>query len=86
MVYTKIDKVEILHVFRPSKTWSSCAANTGTFSAWRKKLHAKVEPDIYKTSGSIENSQRIRTEINESSTIAKMRIWVHSDTVHSDNI
>ena len=33
------------------------------------------------TSGSIANSQRMLTEINESSAIAKIRIWVESDTV-----
>ena len=33
------------------------------------------------TSGSIANSQRMLTEINESGSIAKLRIWVKSDTV-----
>ena len=33
------------------------------------------------TSGSIANSQRMLTEINESGAIAKIRIWVESDTV-----
>ena len=33
------------------------------------------------TSGSIANSQRMLTEINESGTIAEIRIWVESDTV-----
>ena len=33
------------------------------------------------TSGSIANSQRMLTEINKSGTIAKIRIWVESDTV-----
>ena len=33
------------------------------------------------TSGSIANSQRMRTEINESAAIAKIKIWVESDTV-----
>ena len=33
------------------------------------------------TSGGIENSQRMLTEINESGTIAKIVIWVDSDTV-----
>ena len=32
------------------------------------------------TSGSIANSQRMLTEINGSGAIAKMRIWVKSDT------
>ena len=31
--------------------------------------------------GSIENSQRMLTEINESDTIAQIRILVESDTV-----
>ena len=33
------------------------------------------------TSSSIGNSQRIQTEINESGTIAKVRIQVKNDTV-----
>ena len=33
------------------------------------------------TSGSIANSQSMLTEINESGAIAKIRIWVESDTV-----
>ena len=33
------------------------------------------------TSGSIANSRRMLTEINESGSIAKLRIWVESDTV-----
>ena len=33
------------------------------------------------TSGSIANSQRMLTEINKSDAIAKIRIWVESDTV-----
>ena len=33
------------------------------------------------TSDSIENSQMILTEINKCGTIAKIRIWVESDTV-----
>ena len=34
------------------------------------------------TSGSTANSQKMLTEINESSIIAKIRIWVKSDTVN----
>ena len=33
------------------------------------------------TSGSIKNSQRMLTEINKSDAIAKIKIWVESDTV-----
>ena len=33
------------------------------------------------TSDSIASSQRILTEINKSGTIAKIKIWVESDTV-----
>ena len=33
------------------------------------------------TSGSIANSQRILTEINESGIITKVSVWVESDTV-----
>ena len=33
------------------------------------------------TSSSIVNSQRMLTEISESGAIAKIRIWVESDTV-----
>ena len=33
------------------------------------------------TSGSIENSQRMLTEIKESGVINKIRIWVKGDTV-----
>ena len=33
------------------------------------------------TSVSIANSQRMPTEINKSSAIAKIKIWVKSDTV-----
>ena len=32
-------------------------------------------------SGSKANSQRMLTEINESDTIVKIRIWIESDTV-----
>ena len=32
-------------------------------------------------SGSIENSQRMLTKVNKSGAIAKIRIWVESDTV-----
>ena len=32
------------------------------------------------TSGSIANSQKMLTEINESGAIAKIKIWVESDT------
>ena len=36
-------------------------------------------------SGSIVNSQRMLTEINKSGAIAKVRIWVESDTFkHKD--
>ena len=41
---------------------------------------SRGESKMY-TSGSIENSQRMLTEINESGTIAKIVIWVDSDTV-----
>ena len=34
------------------------------------------------TSGSRANSRRMRTEISKSGTIAKIRIWVESDTVN----
>ena len=44
-----------------------------TFSSWG-------DSKMY-TSGSIANSQRMLTEINESGAIAKIRIWVESDTV-----
>ena len=33
------------------------------------------------TSGSIANSQKMLTEINDSDAIVKKRIWVESDTV-----
>ena len=33
------------------------------------------------TSSSIANSQRVQTEINESGTTTKIRIWVGNDTV-----
>ena len=37
--------------------------------------------DDSKTSGSTAKSQRMLTEINERTLIAKIRIWVESDTV-----
>ena len=44
-----------------------------TSSYWgQSKMH---------TSGSIENSQEMLTEINESSATAKIRVWVESNTV-----
>ena len=33
------------------------------------------------TSNSIANSKRMQTEIKESGTIAKIKIWVENDTV-----
>ena len=44
-----------------------------TYSSWE-------DSKMY-TSSSIANSQRNQTEINESGTIAKIRIWVENDNV-----
>ena len=45
----------------------------GTSSSWG-------DSKMY-TSGSIANSQKMLTEINDSDAIVKKRIWVESDTV-----
>ena len=66
-VFNLFDKCapRCVHLFRQEEEYTS--------SSWG-------DSKMY-TSGSIENSQRMLTEINESGTIAKIVIWVDSDTV-----
>ena len=54
-----------VHLFPQKKEYTS--------SSWG-------DSNMYR-SGSTANSRRMLTEINESDTIAKIRIWVESDTV-----
>ena len=53
-----------------------CAATCVHLSPQKEGRESKMY-----TYDSIGNSQRMLTEINESGTIAKIRIWLESDTV-----
>ena len=62
--------------------FDECAARcVHPFPQEEECISSSWEDSKMYTSGTIANSQRMLAEINGSDTIAKIRIWVESDTV-----